>query len=139
MPLKDYWQNSKKRNSVTSTVEELLIKKGKIIATVYKLTIKQNDCLKKGDTKKVLLYDKRKTALLKLLVTIESSILNSSSKNQRYLENAGNIVKNINLLFNDLIKAEKENEILVSQYVDMYSGKHIDEYKRIKRQATTWK
>ncbi len=120
-------------------IEELLIKKGKIIATMYKLTIKQNYCLKKGDTRKVLLYDKRKTDLLKLLATIEDRLLNSSSKNQSHLENAENIVKNINLLFNDLIKAEKENEILVSQYIDMYSGRHIDEYKKINRQGTTWK
>ena len=52
---------------------------------------------------------------------------------QAISENAKQIIKNINLSLNELIKLEKENEVLISQASDSISGKYIDLYKTYKQ------
>jgi len=119
---------------MTLFLDETLIKKAKVISLLYKLTIKQNSFLLKNNPKKALFIDDKKDKLLKLLTEIETSISKNLIQGRKYSKNAENTIKNINLLFDDLIKAEKENEILVSQYLNLYTGKHVNEYNKIKKQ-----
>lgn len=116
-----------------SPVEIILGKKQGFIEAAAALSAEENTFIKLKSYEKAARADAEKNVIIKNLITLDRELLTVSKSDTEISENAKQIIKNINSSLNDLIKLEKENEVLISQAGESISGKYIDSYKIYKK------
>ncbi|GEM_PF-5030976 len=114
------------------TLEGLLIKKKKVITILYKLAIRFKNTIMSNNAKSLVSYIERREKMQNELNLINSAIEKIFLITKKDVGNIGKIIE-INLLLNELIKIEKENEILLNQTLELITGSYINNYKKFKK------
>ena len=117
----------------TREIELLLEKKRGFIETAVVLSREENMLIKLKAFEKTGVVDAKKNSVIQRLIAIDMELAPAVKSGRLISENAKQIIENINSSLNDLIKLEKENEVLISQAGDSISGKYIDLYKAYRR------
>ncbi len=92
-------------------------------------TLELNGAIKSDNYEKIYSVDEEKKGLLKSLESADAELKKTAAGSQ---EDVKDIIKNINSLLVDLIKLEKENELLITLRIDSASGRHAEAYKTYK-------
>jgi hypothetical protein len=116
-----------------SEIETLLEIKKACLNKVYLLALEENVLVKAKEFGKILDIDLKKNEAIKGLLDMDKEILKYTGDNPATTENVQLIIENINSSLNDLIKLEKENELLLGQTADFFSGNYINAYKTYKQ------
>ncbi len=111
----------------------LLIKKQGLVESAVVLSMDENKLIKSKKFEKAAPVDAEKSAVINSLVSCDRELAAAMKPGVIISENAKEIIKNINSSLNELIKLEKENELLISQAGESISGKYIDSYKTYKQ------
>ncbi len=114
-------------------LEELLKKKKKIITILYKLAIKFKNIIISNNARSLVSYIERREKMQNELKLVDSEIDKLFLINKKNVQNIGNIIIEINSLLNELIKIEKENEILLNQTMELITGNYINNYKKFNK------
>jgi len=109
----------------------LLRDKEELVLKILEIARRQNSFIKNKGFEEVIKLDRDKAAALSGLKAVEDRILKIKPIDEESLKLAENTVKNINLLFNDLINLEKENDSLISAHRESVSGGYIESYKKM--------
>lgn len=114
--------------------EQLLEKKDSLLRSAALLSAEMNNLIKSKDFENAVQNDLKKNEILSGLTVISLELDLASKLKPVISEKARLLIKNINSSLIDLIKLEKENELLISRAGDSISGKYIDSYKTYKLQ-----
>lgn len=113
--------------------EELLEKKELLLRSAAILSAELKGYIKSKDFENAVKNDLKKNEILSGLTVISLELDIAAKSKPPITEKARLLIKNINSSLKDLIKLEKENELLISQAGDALSGKYIESYKTYKQ------
>ena len=113
--------------------EALLVKKEELLRMVSSASIEINKQIKSKAFENALQADLEKNEFINSLFALDKELVLAAKTTPVISEKARQIIKNINSSLIDLIKLEKENELLISQAGESISGKYIDSYKTYKQ------
>ncbi|MEI7542219.1 MAG: hypothetical protein WCJ94_03080 [bacterium] len=112
---------------------ELLLKnKQEFVVLAAGYSKEENKLIKNKVFDKIAGIDVKKNEAIKNMLEADKQLLLASKDGQKYSENAKETVNKINTALYELITLEKENELLISQAVELQSGKYINSYKAYK-------
>lgn len=112
---------------------ELLLKdKQLFLETAAALSLEENKLIKSKVFENIGAVDAKKNSAIYSMIAADRELALAAKQNPAMTENARQIIKNINSSLFELIKLEKENELLISQAGQSISGKYIDSYKTYK-------
>ncbi len=113
--------------------EKLLERKIKIIRILYKLALKFKKVILKSDPEITGFYISRREKILNELNRIDAELEKLFLINKKNMKNMENLIIKINLLYGELIKIEKENEILLNKTLESKKGNYIEIYKKFNK------
>jgi hypothetical protein len=113
--------------------EDLILEKMNLIDSVLAKASEENEAIKSKNFEKAVLIDSEKNNLINRLMEIDRMLLSPGAAKMNASKNTRLAIENINSSLNNLIKIEKENEILISGQYGNVSGNHINAYKTYKQ------
>jgi flagellar biosynthesis/type III secretory pathway chaperone len=117
---------------MSDKLKAFLDKKEEILSRIVEICKGQAAMIHDRNINDLVLLDESKKPLLEELSKIEAEFeAASASKNSRE-KDIGEKARKINELLASLITLEKENESALSDFLNNYTGKYIDAYKKMK-------
>ena len=111
-------------------LESLLAKKEEIITKIFDILVKQNNLIKDRVMTEVFVLNEQKLTLLKELADVEPVSVSS----QKTAQNAKEKANNINQMLEKLIIIEKDNENMISKFMENYTAGFLSAYQKMKPQ-----
>lgn len=113
-------------------LESLLKNKQEFVLLAAGYSKEENKLIRAKVFDKIAAIDRKKNEAIKNMLEADKQILLVSKVGQKFSENAKQTINSINATLYELITLEKENELHISQAVELQSGQYINSYKAYK-------
>ena len=113
-------------------LEVLLAQKEEVLTKIFDIALKQNSLIKNRSLSEIYGLDEQKGLFIKEMELIDLDITAVKVIPQETGQNTKEKAKNINQIFDKLIIIEKDNEHLLSKFMENYTAGFINAYEKMK-------
>lgn len=118
---------------MSDNLKTLLEKKEDLLTKISEICRGQAAMIRDRNINDLVTLDEAKKGFIDQLPAIDAEIENAGGSKKEHPREIGEIAQKINVLLGNLIETEKQNETALSEFMQNYTGKYVDVYRKMKK------